>query len=81
MAYINYAPAIHFQSSARHIEEIRRLASGLASITKESERAKAELQMLYGVQVYARAKVVPDLALTRGEEAYRLARVQGDRAV
>lgn len=81
MAYINYAPAIHFQSSARHIEEIRRLSSRLSSMTKESERARAELQMLYGVQVYARAKVVPDLALARGEEAHRLARVQGDRAV
>ncbi len=81
MAYVSYAPVIHLTSSARHIEEIRRLASRMSSMTKESERAQAELQMLYGVQVYAQAKVVPDLALARGEEAYRLARMQGDRAV
>ncbi len=37
--------------------------------------------MQYGVQVYARAKVVPDLALARGEEAHRLARMQGDRSI
>jgi DNA-binding NarL/FixJ family response regulator len=81
MAYVNYAPVIHLTSSARHIEEIRRLSARMSSMTKESERAHAELQMLYGVQVYARAKIVPDLALARGEEAYRLARVQGDRSV
>ena len=81
MAYVSYAPVIHLTSSARHIEEIRRLASRMSSMTKESERAQAELQMLYGVQVYAQAKVVPDLALARGEEAYRLARMQGDRSV
>jgi DNA-binding NarL/FixJ family response regulator len=81
MAYVSYAPVIHLTSSARHIEEIRRLASRMSSMTKESERAQAELQMLYGVQVYARAKVVPDLALARGDEAYRLARMQGDRSV
>jgi DNA-binding NarL/FixJ family response regulator len=81
MAYVSYGPVIHLTSSARHIEEIRRLASRMSSMTKESERAQAELQMLYGVQVYAQAKVVPDLALARGEEAYRLARMQGDRAV
>jgi DNA-binding NarL/FixJ family response regulator len=81
MAYINYAPVIHLTSSARHIEEIRRLTSQMSSLTKESERALAELQMLYGVQVYARAKVVPDLALARGVEAHRLARVLADRSV
>jgi DNA-binding NarL/FixJ family response regulator len=81
MAYVSYAPVIHLMSSARHIEEIRRLAARMQSMTRESERAKAELQMLYGVQVYARAKVVPELALARGEEAYRLARMEGDRSV
>lgn len=81
MAYVNYAPVIHLMSSGRHIEEIRRLAGRMTSLTQESERDLAELQMLYGVQVYSRAKVVPDLALARGEEAYRLARMQGERSV
>jgi hypothetical protein len=30
--------------------------------------------------VYARAKVVPDLALSRGEDAHRAARIEGDQA-
>jgi len=37
--------------------------------------------MLFGVHVYARGKVVPDLALSRGEEAHRAARLQGDRSI
>lgn len=37
--------------------------------------------MLYGVHVYARSKVVPDLMLARGEEAYRAARLLGDQAI
>ncbi len=37
--------------------------------------------MIYGVQVFARAKVVPDLALSRGEEAHRHARTLGDRSL
>ena len=37
--------------------------------------------MLFGVHVYSRAKVVPDLALSRGEDAYRAARLQGDRTI
>ena len=37
--------------------------------------------MLYGVHVFSRAKVVPDLALFRGEEAHRQARIIGDRAL
>jgi DNA-binding NarL/FixJ family response regulator len=37
--------------------------------------------MLFGVHVYSRAKVVPDLALSRGEDAHRAARLQGDRAI
>jgi DNA-binding NarL/FixJ family response regulator len=37
--------------------------------------------MLFGVHVYARAKVVPDIALSRGEDAYRTAKLQGDRAI
>jgi hypothetical protein len=80
LAYINYAPAIHLTSSARHLEEIRRVTSRLAELVTESERARQELQMLFGVHVFARAKVVPDLALSRGEDAYRAARLSGDQA-
>jgi DNA-binding NarL/FixJ family response regulator len=80
MAYLSWAPDIHIGAdSARHIEEIRRLATQLASFTSESQRAFAEVQMLYGVHVFARAKVIPDLALSRGAEAYERARAIGDR--
>ncbi len=80
MAYINYAPAIHISSSARHLEEIRRVTARLSALVTESERQRQELQMLYGVHVYARAKVVPDLMISRGVEAHRLARLLGDRS-
>ncbi len=80
MAYLSWAPDIHFGSgAARHIEEIRRLTSRMKAFTNESERAAFEAQMLYGVHVFARAKVIPDLAITRGEEAYAHAREIGDR--
>ena len=80
MAYLSWAPDIHIGSdSAHHIEEIRRLATQLSSFTSESQRAFAEVQMLYGVHVFARAKVIPDLALSRGAEAYERARTIGDR--
>jgi DNA-binding NarL/FixJ family response regulator len=82
MAYVNWAPDIHLgSSSARHIEEIRRLTARMKAFTNESERAAFEAQMLYGVHVFARAKLVPDLAISRGEEAYRHAREIGDRAL
>ncbi len=80
MAYLSWAPDIHIGSdSARHIEEIRRLATQLSSFTSESQRAFAEVQMLYGVHVFARAKVIPDLALSRGAEAFERAGTIGDR--
>jgi DNA-binding NarL/FixJ family response regulator len=80
MAYASYAPIIHLTSSARHLEEIRRVTSRLTEFVTESERARQELQMLFGVHVYARAKVVPDLMIARGEEAHRAARLLGDQA-
>ncbi len=79
IAYITLALDIHFRAAARALEAIRRLTGGMRSLTWESERAAAELQMLFGVHVFARAKVVPDLAIARGEEAYQQARVAGDR--
>jgi DNA-binding NarL/FixJ family response regulator len=81
MAYTRYGPVMHLTSSARHLEEIRRVTSRLSEMVTESERDRLELQMLFGVHVYARAKVVPDLALSRGEDAHRAARLQGDRAI
>src|SRR4029453_3892694 len=67
--------------SAKRIEEMRNLATRLKSFTKESERDRAEAQMLFGAHVYARAKVFPDVALTKGNESYTAARGVGDRAI
>ncbi len=80
MAYARYGTVMHFTSSARHLEEIRRVTSRLSELVTESERARQDLQMLFGVHVYSRAKVVPDSALSRGEEAHRGAKLQGDRS-
>jgi DNA-binding CsgD family transcriptional regulator len=77
-----WAPDIHLGSgSARHIEEIRRLTSKAKAFTNESERAAFEAQMLFGVHVFARAKVIPDLAISRGEQACHRAREIGDRSL
>ena len=57
------------------------MTSRLSALVTESERDRLDLQMLFGVHVYSRAKVVPDLALSRGEDAYRAARLHGDRAI
>ena len=81
MAYTRYGPAMHLSSSARHLEEIRRMTSRLTETVTESERDRLDLQMLFGVHVYSRAKVVPDIALSRGEDAYRAARLLGDQAI
>ena len=81
MAYARYGPVMHLSSSARHLEEIRRVTSRLSELVTESERARLDLQMLFGVHVYSRAKVVPDLALSRGEDAHRAAKLQGDRTI
>jgi DNA-binding CsgD family transcriptional regulator len=82
LAYLSWAPDIHLGSNAaRHIEEIRRLTSRLKAFTNESERAAFEAQMLYGSHVFGRAKVIPDMALTKGRDAYRHAGEIGDRAL
>ena len=80
-AYVNFAIDLHMLGAANRIEEIRRLTAQMTSLTRESERATVEAKMVYGVQVFARAKVVPDLALSRGEDANRLARLLGDRSL
>jgi DNA-binding NarL/FixJ family response regulator len=80
LAYMSWGPDIHLGSgAARHIEEIRRLTSRMKTFTNASERAAFDAQMLYGVHVFARAKVIPDLAISKGEEAYAHAREVGDR--
>ncbi len=82
MAYLDFGPDVHFgPDAAQRIEEIRRLSIRMKSLSKESERAAADAQMAYGVHVFARAKVIPDLALSRGIEAYRAAKTIGDRSL
>lgn len=81
MAVVNWAPEIHLVGSAKRIEELHRLMTRLKSFTTESQRALAEAQMLFGSHVYARAKIFPDVAITKGEEAYTAARALGDRSL
>jgi DNA-binding NarL/FixJ family response regulator len=81
MSFLSWGPEIHLPGSAHRIEEIRRLSTRFNSLTKESERALADAQMLYGAHVYARAKVFPDLAVSKGIEAHAAARSLGDRAL
>jgi tetratricopeptide (TPR) repeat protein len=81
MAYVNYTPVVAVTGSARHLEEIRRVTGRISSMVTESERARQELQMLYGIHVYALAKIVPDLMITRGAEAHRAARLVGDQTI
>jgi DNA-binding CsgD family transcriptional regulator len=81
MAVANWAPEIHLSGSAKRIEEIHRLMGRLKSFTNESQRALAEAQMLFGSLVYARAKVFPDVAITKGEEAYAAVRAIGERSL
>jgi DNA-binding NarL/FixJ family response regulator len=82
LAYASWAPDIHLGAGAgRHIEEIRRLTSRMTTMARESERAQAEAHMLYGTHLFAWAKAVPDLAVSRGAEAYRQARAIGDQGL
>ena len=81
MAYLSWGPEIHMTGGAKRIEEIRRLATRMKSLTTESERELAEAQMLYGAHVYSGAKVFPDTALAKGEDAYSAAQTLGDRSL
>jgi DNA-binding NarL/FixJ family response regulator len=81
IAFISYAPEIHLSGSVKRIEEIRRLMTRMHSLTTDSERAKADAQMLFGSLVYSRAKGFPDAALTKGEEAYAAARGLGEASL
>lgn len=81
MAVASWAPGIHLSGSVQHIEELRRLAARVKSFTRESERALADAQMLYGSHVYAMIRGFPDLAISKGQEAYSTARALGDRTI
>ncbi len=82
LAYHRGAAEIHLGSNpTRAIEEIRLLSSQMRTLSRETERSGAEAQMLYGVHVFARSKVIPDLAVARGAEAYERARASGDRGL
>jgi DNA-binding NarL/FixJ family response regulator len=81
MAYLRYAPLIHLSSSVRHLEEIKRVIARQAVQVTESERARQELHLLYGIHVYGRAKSLPDAAISRGEEAHRAARLLGEHNI
>ncbi len=81
MATLAWAPDIHFTGSVSYIDEIRRLTSRMKSLTQESDRALAEVQMLFGTQVYARSRGIADVAITKGEEAYALARSRGEQGI
>ena len=82
MAYLSWART---STSARArpggSRRSRSLASSMQSLSRESARAAAEVQMLYGVHVFCRSKVIPDLAIARGREAYERARELGERSL
>ena len=62
MAYARYGTVMHLTSSvAPSRGDPPRHVSRLSELVTESERARLDLQMLFGVHVYSRAKVVPDL--------------------
>jgi DNA-binding CsgD family transcriptional regulator len=81
MAVGTWAPDIHLGGSPRYFEEIRRLSTRVKSFTRESERALADVQMLFGVHVYARFRGFPDVALAKGEETWNAARSMGERGL
>lgn len=81
MSVLTWSPSIHLIGSVQHIEEMRRLSARVKSFTRESERALADVQMLFGAQVYARSRGFADLALTKGQEAYNAARAMGERTL
>jgi DNA-binding CsgD family transcriptional regulator len=81
MAFLSWGPEIHTTGSVKRIEELHRLMLRLKSLTRESERALADAQMLFGAHLYSRAKGFPDMAITKGREAYNAAHALGDRSL
>ena len=82
LAYLQWAPEMHLGANpAQRFEGIRQLANTMDTLVAESERENNEAQMLYGVHVFARSKLIPDLAVQRGEEAFQRARSLGDNTL
>jgi len=82
LAFLNWGPELHLGTNpAQRFEGIRQLISAQATLVQGSEREAAEAQMTYGVHVFARAKVIPDLAIERGRQAFDQARALGDQAL
>jgi DNA-binding CsgD family transcriptional regulator/predicted hydrolase (HD superfamily) len=82
LAYLQWAPEMHLGTNpAQRFEGIRQLANTMDTLVAESERETNEAQMLYGVHVFARSKLIPDLAIQRGEEAFQRARALGDNTL
>jgi DNA-binding CsgD family transcriptional regulator len=81
LAYATMGADFAISGAMRRLEEVRRLSGRLTTLATEGERIAAELQLLYGIHVRAREFGDPQLAISRGEEAHRLARVHGDRSV
>jgi len=82
LAYLHWGPELHLGTNpAQRFEGIRQLATAMATLVQGSGREVAEGQMLYGAHVFARSKVIPDMALERGEQAYQRARSLGDSSL
>jgi DNA-binding CsgD family transcriptional regulator/tetratricopeptide (TPR) repeat protein len=82
LAYTQWGPELHLGTNpAQRFEGIRQLVNTMDTLAQESEREANEAQMLYGVHVFARSKLIPDLAIERGEQAYQRARRLGDSAL
>jgi tetratricopeptide (TPR) repeat protein len=82
LAYVDWGAELHLgMNAAERFEGIRKMASSWVNLTRQSERDLAEVQMLYGVHVFARAKVIADLAVSRGQQAYERARSLGERQI
>jgi DNA-binding CsgD family transcriptional regulator len=81
LAFATWGAEFRFTGAVRRLEELRRLSGRLKTLATESERSLAELHMLYGMHVYGREFGGIDLALSRGEEAWRKARTLGERSL
>ena len=81
LAYTTWGADFRFSGAIRGLEQLRRLTGRVKTLATDSERTMAELQLLYGVHVYATEFGGPDLSISRGEEAYRRARALGDPTI
>ena len=80
LAYLHWGPELHLGTNpAQRFEGIRRARDSDGDARPgQRQREQAEGQMLYGAHVFARAKLIPDMAMERGELAYQRARSLGD---